>query len=81
VIAGTWHDPADSEKNTRWVRDYYEALIPYSEEGGYINFMAGDDEGLTEGSYGAKFSRLQEIKARYDPDNLFRVNQNILPAS
>ena len=81
VIAGTWRDPADNEKNTRWVRGYYDALQPYSEEGGYINFMSGDDQGRVPSNYGSNYERLKEIKAKFDPENLFSMNQNIAPAS
>jgi hypothetical protein len=80
VIAGTWHDAADNDKNTAWVRDYYDALRPYSDEGGYINFMSGDDQDRAPSNYGANYRRLREIKAKYDPGNLFRLNQNVLPA-
>ncbi|WP_052668129.1 FAD-binding oxidoreductase [Nitriliruptor alkaliphilus] len=77
VIAGMWPDPDDNEANTRWVRDYYEAVAPHSEEGGYINFMAGDDQGRIRANYGANFDRLTAVKATYDPHNLFHLNQNI----
>jgi FAD/FMN-containing dehydrogenase len=80
VIAGTWQEPADNDKNTQWVRDYYDALRPYSEEGGYINFMSGDDQDRAPSNYGANYQRLREIKATYDPDNLFSLNQNVPPA-
>ena len=79
VIAGSWQEPADNEKNIRWVRDYYDALRPYSEEGGYINFMSGDDQDRAPSNYGANYQRLREIKAIYDPDNLFSLNQNVPP--
>jgi hypothetical protein len=79
VIAGTWHEAEQDEANTTWVRDYFEALKPWSEIGGYVNFMSGDDQDLTDINYGAKMQRLKEIKAVYDPGNLFRVNQNIAP--
>ena len=80
VIAGSWKDPADNDTNTAWVRDYYDALRPYSDEGGYINFMSADDQDRAPSNYGANYRRLREIKARYDPTNLFRLNQNVLPA-
>ena len=48
VIAGMWPDPADNEANTAWVKNYYAAIAPYSQEGGYVNFMAGDDQGRIE---------------------------------
>jgi len=54
-------------------------MAPYSEAGGYINFMDDDDKGRVRGNYGANYDRLVEIKRRYDPENLFRVNQNIAP--
>jgi FAD/FMN-containing dehydrogenase len=80
VIAGTWQDPADDEANIRWVRDYYDALKPYSEEGGYVNFMSDDDQGRVASNYGANYDRLGKIKAKFDPGNLFSRNQNIQPA-
>lgn len=80
VIAGMWPDAADDERNTAWVRDYYEAIAPHSEEGGYINFMAGDDQDRIRANYKGNYDRLQQVKAKYDPGNLFRHNQNITPA-
>lgn len=79
VIAGMWPDPADNEKNIAWVRDYYAATAPYSEEGGYINFAADDDQERVTSNYGASYKRLVKIKRKYDPDNLFHMNQNIEP--
>jgi FAD/FMN-containing dehydrogenase len=78
-IAGMWPDPADNQANTAWVRDYYDALAPHSEVGGYVNFMSGDDQDRVKASYRGNYERLVEIKRAYDPDNLFRVNQNIAP--
>jgi len=72
-------DAKDDEANTAWVRDYYQATAPLSEEGGYINFMAEDDQGRIRANYRGNYGRLAEIKARYDPGNLFRHNQNIAP--
>jgi FAD/FMN-containing dehydrogenase len=79
VIAGMWPDPADNEANTAWVKDYYAAIEPHSQPGGYVNFAAGDDQGKVAENYGANYGRLREVKRRYDPDNLFRLNQNIVP--
>ena len=81
VIAGAWADPADNEANIRWVRDYYNALRPYSEEGGYVNFMADDDSGRVRSNYRQNYDRLAEVKKQYDPINLFCLNQNIVPAA
>ena len=80
VIAGMWENPEDNEANTAWVRDYAAALAPHSEEGGYINFMAADDQGRTAANYGTNYDRLVEVKTKYDPGNLFHMNQNIVPA-
>ena len=51
VIAGMWPDPADNEANIKWVRDYYDAVAPLSEEGGYVNFMSGDDQDRIKANY------------------------------
>jgi FAD/FMN-containing dehydrogenase len=80
VIAGMWPDPADNEANTQWVRDYYAAIEPYSQGGGYVNFASGDDESKVAANYGSNYGRLQEVKRQYDPGNLFHLNQNILPS-
>jgi hypothetical protein len=79
VIAGMWPDPAQNETNTQWVRDYYAATAPHSEEGGYINFMAGDDQDRIAANYKGNYARLVDVKRKYDPGNLFHVNQNIKP--
>jgi FAD/FMN-containing dehydrogenase len=79
VIAGMWPDPTQNKANTKWVRDYSDAIAPYSEAGGYINFMADDDQGRVRENYGANYDRLHSIKRKYDPDNVFHLNQNIKP--
>jgi len=79
VIAGVWPDPSRNEANIAWVRDYYDATAPHSEEGGYINFMAEDDQGRIRANYKGNYDRLVDIKRKYDPDNLFHLNQNIRP--
>jgi FAD/FMN-containing dehydrogenase len=79
VIAGMWPDPSRSEANTKWVRDYAAATAPLSEEGGYVNFMAGDDAGRAPANYGSNYDRLVRVKRAYDPGNLFHLNQNIVP--
>src|SRR3954454_22229111 len=79
VIAGMWPDPAENEVNTKWVRDFYDATAPHSEQGGYVNFMAGDDQGRIRDNYKGNYDRLVDVKRAYDPGNLFRLNQNIKP--
>ncbi|MDQ0102028.1 FAD/FMN-containing dehydrogenase [Paenarthrobacter nicotinovorans] len=80
VIATQWADPADNEANIAWARAYADALAPYSEAGGYINFMDSEDQSRVRSNYGPNWDRLVAIKSKYDPGNLFRVNQNIAPA-
>jgi FAD/FMN-containing dehydrogenase len=79
VIAGMWPDPADNDANIAWVRDFYDATAPHSEEGGYINFMADDDQDRIRANYRQNYDRLVDVKRKYDPDNLFHLNQNIRP--
>ena len=79
VIAGMWPDPTRNDANIKWVRDYYDATAPESEEGGYINFMSGDDQDRIKANYKGNYARLVDVKRKYDPDNLFHVNQNIKP--
>jgi hypothetical protein len=81
VITAAWHEPADDQSNVAWVRDYYDALRPYAQEDAYVNFLAGDDHDTVRAAYGDNYARLAEVKGRYDPDNLFRLNQNIRPAT
>jgi len=79
VISGSWHNASDDDAFMTWVRDYYNALAPCSEPGGYVNFMGEEDSGAIAVNYGPKLERLRSIKTDYDPHNLFRVNQNIPP--
>jgi len=82
LIAGEWIDPAESEENTLWVKDTYEALAPHFSGRRYVNYL-GDDEAsdAVRSSYGVVYDRLLDVKRRYDPDNLFHLNQNIDPGS
>jgi FAD/FMN-containing dehydrogenase len=80
VIGAFWDTPDDDKADIQWVRDYYAAVHPYSgTEGGYINFMATDDAARAPQNYGPTYQRLRQVKAAYDPDNLFHLNQNIPP--
>jgi FAD/FMN-containing dehydrogenase len=79
VIGGVASDPTDSEKITSWARDYWEATHPYSSGAAYVNFMMEEGDGRIKATYGENYERLQKVKAKYDPDNFFRMNQNIKP--
>jgi len=80
VIVGISNDVNDKEKITNWAKEYWSALHPYSMGGAYVNMMMEEGEDRIKASYGDNYKRLTEIKAKYDPGNLFRVNQNIKPA-
>jgi FAD/FMN-containing dehydrogenase len=79
VIAGMWPDAAANTANIKWVRDYSDAIAPHSEVGGYVNFMSEDDNNRVEANYGSNYARLRDVKRAYDPDNVFRANQNVKP--
>jgi hypothetical protein len=80
-ISATALSPADFDAERSWVRAYWSALLPYaSGSGGYVNFMTEYDEERVRNSYGKKYDRLQQLKAVYDPDNIFHLNANIKPA-
>ena len=79
VIAGIDPDPANAEKITRWAKDYWNALHPYCAGGAYVNFMMDEGSERVRATYRDNYDRLAAIKAKYDPGNLFRVNQNIKP--
>lgn len=79
VIVGVDPNPAKKEEVTAWAREYWNALHPYSMGGAYINFMMEEGDERIRATYGKNYKRLAKIKKRYDPTNLFRVNQNIKP--
>lgn len=77
-----WIDPADDAKNLRWVREFVDDLNVFSDGSRYLNFPGFQEEGdsMMRDSFGPQYARLAELKRRYDPDNLFRLNQNIKPS-
>jgi len=79
VIVGVDPDPANSEMITTWCKDYWEALHPYSAGGAYVNFMMEEGQERVQSTYRDNYQRLVGIKKKYDPNNFFRVNQNIRP--
>jgi FAD/FMN-containing dehydrogenase len=81
VYAGVDRDPANVDAIRRWSIDYHEALHPYSSGGAYVNMMMDEGQERIRASYRGNYDRLARIKAVYDPENRFRVNQNILPAA
>lgn len=79
VIVGVDPDPANADAIRQWTVDYWQATHPYSAGGSYINFLMDEGQDRVRASYGDNYQRLAEVKAAYDPDNVFRVNQNIAP--
>ena len=80
VIAAIDPDPAKAAQLKRWGKAYWEAVNPFTMGGGYVNFMMGDEgDARIKATYGGNFERLVAVKRKYDPNNVFRVNQNIKP--
>jgi FAD binding domain-containing protein/berberine-like enzyme len=80
VIVGVDPDPANAALVTDWARSYSEALQPHVAGPGYVNMMMDEGEDRVRATYGPNYDRLARVKAQYDPDNVFHVNQNIKPA-
>jgi FAD/FMN-containing dehydrogenase len=77
---GRWEDPVDDERCVRWARDFFKDTAPFASGGVYVNFMTADETDRVHSAYGPNYDRLVQVKRKYDPDNLFRTNQNIAPA-
>jgi hypothetical protein len=81
-VNARWERPGEAARNVAWAREVWGALQPCSSGGVYVNFLGEEGADRVRAAYGeAKYARLAELKARYDPENVFRVNQNIAPAS
>jgi FAD/FMN-containing dehydrogenase len=80
-VPASWHDEADSDYEIGWVRDTHAAIVPHASGGAYSNFMDDDETDNGHVAYGATLRRLQAVKAEWDPDNVFRLNQNIRPSA
>ncbi|MGA3244015.1 MAG: FAD-binding oxidoreductase [Bacteroidota bacterium] len=79
VIVGVDPNPANKDKISAWAKEYWDAVHPYSAGGAYVNFMMDEGEDRVKASYKGNYDRLVAVKTKYDPNNLFRVNQNIKP--
>jgi FAD/FMN-containing dehydrogenase len=79
-VHGRWEDPADDKRCIGWARDYFKASAPFASGGVYVNFLTADEGDRVRSAYGPNYGRLAQVKRKYDPDNLFRMNQNIKPA-
>jgi len=82
LLPTTWLNPADTEANIAWTRETFDALKPWFREGRWLNYLSDDDgDDATRAAYGPNYTRLVEIKRRYDPENVFHLNQNIDPGA
>jgi FAD/FMN-containing dehydrogenase len=80
-IHGRWSDASQDAACIGWARELFDRMAPHATGGVYVNFMPEDEaQRVSRGAYGSNYARLAELKARYDPENLFRMNQNIAPA-
>ncbi len=79
VIVGVDPEPANKDRITSWAREYWDALHPFGAGGAYVNFMMEEGEDRIRATYGDNYNRLAVVQAKYDPENFFRVNQNIRP--
>ena len=74
-----WDDPADDAANIRWARDFWAAMRPFSTGAVYVNNLGDEGEDRVRAAYGPNYQKLVALKNKYDPTNLFRLNQNIRP--
>jgi FAD binding domain/Berberine and berberine like len=81
LILSQWADPAESERNVEWTRSFFEAMEPFLEDDVYVNNLGDEGEDRVKAAYGANYERLLALKGKYDPTNLFRLNQNISPTA
>jgi hypothetical protein len=81
VIVGVDPDPANNQRTIGWARDYWTALHPYSAGGSYVNMIMDEGQDMVKAAYRDNYARLAQVKATYDPTNLFSMNQNIKPGA
>jgi len=79
-VHGRWESPADDARCIGWARDFFDASAPFASGGVYVNFLTADESNRVRAAYGANYDRLARVKRKYDPNNLFRMNQNIKPS-
>ena len=78
-VHARWQTPEGDESCIGWARNFFEAAKPFASAGAYVNFMTADEGDRVRAAYGANYARLASIKKQYDPENVFRANQNIKP--
>jgi FAD/FMN-containing dehydrogenase len=78
-VHGRWDEAKDDQKCMSWAREFFKASAPYASAGAYVNFMTAEEGDRVVAAYGSNYDRLVQSKKRYDPDNIFHLNQNIKP--
>ena len=78
-VHGRWDSPAQDASGVEWARAFFNASAPYASAGAYVNFMTEEEGNRVAAAYGSNYDRLVQIKRRYDPENVFHLNQNIKP--
>ena len=80
LLISQWFDPAQSDECVAWARKTYAAMQPFMASGRYVNYLGDDETGdSVAAAYGPNYARLRRVKKQYDPDNVFRLSQNITP--
>jgi len=79
-VHGRWESSADDARGIAWARELFAGAAPFASGGAYVNFLTADEAYRVRAAYGTNYDHLARVKARYDPFNLFRMNQNIRPS-
>jgi FAD/FMN-containing dehydrogenase len=81
LITSVWFDPVESDRNLAWTREAFDAMRPFRRRSAYVNYLADDEasDDRVRAAYGPNYERLRDVKTKYDPGNLFRLNQNVPP--
>ncbi|MDB5782175.1 FAD-binding oxidoreductase [Caballeronia mineralivorans] len=80
-VHGRWTEASEDDKCIAWARELFNSMTPYALGSVYVNFLTGDEGDRVKAAYGPNYDRLAAVKSRYDPENLFRANQNIAPSA
>jgi FAD/FMN-containing dehydrogenase len=78
-VHGRWNSPAEDHTGIAWAREFYRATLPYATGGAYSNFLTAEETDRVKSAFGPNYTRLSQVKKTYDPQNFFRLNQNIRP--
>jgi len=79
IIAAIWSEESEQDAHVEWARSFWEAMQPYASKDVYVNYLSDEGDERVRAAYGHHYERLVELKRKYDPENVFRSNQNIQP--